>query len=262
PGALHLSETDLTVTLGGATVALVRGYDSLERDAAGRFGPGWRLVNRDVDVQIDAALTGREEFGVYGALRLGGRLSLTLPTGERAGFTFRPVLVNVPGLPPEVQYFEPAWQADDGVTYHLDSVATLLVRGGDFFYDQATGQPYNPANPAFAGADYTLTAPDGSRDLIDAVRGVIEHDTPAGQRLFIGDSGISAATGETLRFVHDAPGRLSAVHAPDGQEIEYIYDDAGRLSQVIHRTAGTLARYGYRADDPTLLSVAARAGGS
>src|SRR5207302_1310411 len=157
------------------------------------FGPGWRLVNRDVLVQTDAATTGREAFGVYGALRLGARLYLTLPTGERAGFTFRPVPVTVPGLPPEVKYYRPAWQADTGVVYQLASVQTLLVQGGDLFYDQATGQPYNPANPAFdgAGADYTLTAPDGSRDLIDTVRGVIEHDTPTGQRLYIGDSGIT-----------------------------------------------------------------------
>src|SRR5262249_42910804 len=162
-----------------------------------------------------------------------------------------------------VKYFRPAWQADPGVVYQLASVQTLLVQGGDLFYDQATGQPYNPANPAFdgAGADYTLTAPDGSRDLIDAVRGVIEHDTPTGQRLFVGDSGITAQNGDTLRFVHDELGRLAAVHAPDGQEIQYVYDEAGRLAKVVSRTAGTLARYGYRADDPTLLSVAVHAPG-
>src|SRR5262249_54712723 len=148
----------------------------------------------------DAALTGREEFGVYGALRFGARLYLTLPTGERVGFSFRPVPVNLPGLPASLQYYRPAWQADAGVAYHLDSVQTLLVRGGDFFYDQATGQPYNPANPAFDGADYPLTAPDGSRDLIDTSRGVVEHDLPSGVRLFIGDSGITASTGEMLRF--------------------------------------------------------------
>ena len=54
-------------------------------------------------------------------------------------------------------------------------MSTLLVRGGDRFYDQATGQPYHPASAAFDGPDYTLIAPDGSRDLIDTQRGVVEH---------------------------------------------------------------------------------------
>src|SRR5439155_126001 len=84
-------------TLGGTPVPLVREYNSLTADTDGRFGPGWRLVNRDVDLQTDAALTGREQYGIYSALRLGSRLYLTLPTGERAGFTFQPVPVTVPG---------------------------------------------------------------------------------------------------------------------------------------------------------------------
>ena len=33
-----------------------------------------------------------------------------------------------------------AWQSDAGITYHLDSVKTLLVRGGGSYYDQATGR--------------------------------------------------------------------------------------------------------------------------
>jgi YD repeat-containing protein len=256
-GALQTTATDFTGTLGGVAVALVRGYDSLEREQGGRFGRGWRLVGRDVGLQVGLDPTGREEFGVYAPLALGTRLYLTLPTGQRAGFTFRPVKVTVLGLPAQLEYFRPAWEADSGVAYQLQSFDTLLVRGGNLFYDQATGQPYNPANPLFAGADYTLVAPDGSRDLIDATRGVTEHRTPTGQRLFFRDSGITAESGAALRFVHDAQGRVEAVKLPDGSVLRYRYNDAGELAEVSQDTAGVLTRYGYDSAKPGLLSVTA-----
>src|SRR5262249_19882968 len=150
----------------------------------------WRLVNRDVGLQTDLAPTGLESFGVYPALRQGTRLYLTLPDGSRAGFTFAPVLVHLPGLPKELTYYYPAWQADPGVSYRLDSVKTLLARGGKNFYDQATGRPYNPAAPFFGPTGYTLTAPDNSQDLIGA-NGIAEHITADGHVLHISDSGIT-----------------------------------------------------------------------
>ena len=91
---------------------------------------------------------------------------MTLPSGDRAGFTFAPVQVSIPGLPPELKYYHPAWVADSGVAYTLASVQALLVAGGDAFYDQASGEPYNPASPFFQGTAYTLTAPDGTQNLI------------------------------------------------------------------------------------------------
>src|SRR5262249_55690587 len=152
--------------------------------------PGWRLVNRDVGIQTNLVPTGREALGDYPALQQGTRLYLTLPDGSRAGFTFAPVVINLPGLPKELTYYHPAWQADPGVSYRLDSVDALLVRGGQGYYDQATGRPYNPAD-SFFGGGYTLTAPDGSRDLIGS-RGVYEHVTADGHVLYVSDSGITA----------------------------------------------------------------------
>src|SRR5262249_37373237 len=146
--------------------------------------------------------TGLESLGVFPALQQGTRLYLTLPDGTRAGFTFEPTVINLPGLPRELTYYYPAWQADPGITYRLDSVPTLLVRGGTRYYAQATGRAYNPLAPFFGGASYTLTAADGSRDLIGP-RGIFEHDTSDGHVLRISDSGITAQNGDTLRLARD-----------------------------------------------------------
>ncbi|MCH5373555.1 MAG: hypothetical protein JJ992_06230, partial [Planctomycetes bacterium] len=260
--AFRVSETDVVVSLGGTDVAIVRSYDSLQHDIPGRLGNGWRLVNRDVQMQIDAPLTGREALGVYHPISEGTRLYLALPNGTRAGFTFDPVPVQVPGLPDNLVYYRPAWSPDDGVAYQLDSVDTLLVRGGDRYYDQSTGQPYHPANPFFEGADYILTAPDGTRDLIDSRRGIVERVTADGTRLFISDSGIAAESGETIQFVHDPEGRLAAIKLPDGEELHYLYDAAGNLTEVVHSTDGSLVRSGYRGNATGQLSVIARADGT
>src|SRR5262249_15132549 len=43
-------ETDLTATLGGMTVTVARAYDSTRRGEDGKFGLGWRLLGRELDI--------------------------------------------------------------------------------------------------------------------------------------------------------------------------------------------------------------------
>src|SRR5262249_16919084 len=109
-------------------------------------------------------------------------------------------------------------------------------------------------------ASYTLTAPDGSRNLIGP-RGIFEHDTADGHVLHISDAGITAQNGDTLRLVHDDQGRIAAAQTPSGVTVNYVYDAAGHLAKVVHSTNGTLDRYGYDASSGTI-SLAIRAGSS
>ena len=37
---------------------------------------------------------------------------------------------------------------------------------------------------------------------------------PDGTQLYFGDSGITASTGESIQFVHDAQGRITSIIAP------------------------------------------------
>ncbi len=259
PAAVQTTDTDLTVTLDGATVNITRAYDSVSPAAADTFGPGWTLVGRDVDLQTGLAPTGLESYGVYPAMQVGTRVYLTLPDGTRAGFTFEPVAVDLPDQPSELTYYYPAWQADPGVAYQLASVQTLLVKGGNDYYDQATGRPYNPADPFFGPTGYTLTAPDGSQELIGA-NGVAELITAAGQVLHVSDSGITAQDGGTIRFVEDSKGRIAAIQAPGGETIDYVYGVNGDLVEVVSNTRGVLFRYGYDLGSGAL-NVGVRAGG-
>ena len=256
PAAYQRAEIDLALDLGGVSVQLQRSYDSLQPDTAGTFGYGWRLANRETDIQTNILPTGQEEFGLFNAFRLGTRLYLTTPEGERLGFTFGPQRHELGAA----VYYTPAWQADPGGTYALASVDAMLAKAGSRFYDQATGQPYNPANPFFTGADYKLTDPDNTRYLIDTERGVNETITPAGAHLFYTDSGITAAGGQAIQFMHDDAGRLQRIIAPDGTVLQYQYNDIGNLVAVRNVTTGAATRYGYDPTDPHLLTSAVTGG--
>ncbi len=255
-GQYQRVETDLSVVLGGVTFNLTRQYDSLEQalGEAGSFGPGWSLLGRDVRLETNVRLTGREHLGVFSAFADGTRLYLTLPTGERVGFSFDPVPEPIGDL----LFYRPAWTAEGDHGWSLSSADAQLLKAGADYYESATGQAYNPASSLLAGADYTLTAPDGTVYFIDAACGVTEIGLPSGSRLYLGDSGIVSASGEALQFVRDEGGRISRVVAPDGTTLVYTYDNEGLLVAVRNLAGGSGSRYGY---DQDRLAVAVQIGG-
>jgi RHS repeat-associated protein len=246
------TETDLTAQLGAATVSVTRVYDSLNRDESFNFGNGWSLAGQDADIQISVPPTGNETDGIYNPFVEGTRVYLTLPDGQRVGFTFTPQRHDAAGL----TWYTPAYTADPGVGWRLDSAAAVLTRGGAGLYDAQTAEPYNPASGQFDGPQYTLTAPDGTVYDLSAAGGTQEVILPGGQRLYYSGSGITSSTGEAIRFIRDAAGRITTVERPDGTRVVYAYDAQGNLVSAHNTITGQSSRYGYAADDPHLLTLA------
>ncbi len=246
------TDNDLTVSLGGTTVSLTRVYDSLNRNQSSSFGYGWSLAVADTNLQTSVTPTGNESEGVYNPFAQGTRIYLTLPDGQRVGFTFTPQRHDQSG----VTWYTPAYVADPGVTWRLDSAGAVLTRGGNGFYGAANGMPYNPASKLFSGAEYTLTAPDGTLYEIDAARGVQQEDLPGGQHLYFSGSGITSDSGAAVTFIRDAQGRITTIQAPDGTRLVYAYDAAGNLVSAHNTGTGQSDRYGYAAGDPHLLTLA------
>ena len=147
--------------LAGHAVDFVRRYDSLAADVAGSFGNGWQLALRDVNFATDVP-------SVISPLRIDSRVYFTLPNGNRAGFTFAPILHEGQGF----KWYEPQWVADPGTGWHLASIDSKLLRAGDRFYDLETGAPYNPAGMEPTRAQFELAAPDGTRYRLNANEGV------------------------------------------------------------------------------------------
>ncbi|MDE3119983.1 MAG: hypothetical protein KGL03_13330, partial [Nitrospirota bacterium] len=148
------SETDLTVDLGGIPVSIARQYDSLNSTfniEHSTFGSGWRLANREFGIQTDAG---------SGGLEVGSRLYLTLPDGNRVGFTFAPERYEIPGL----VFYTPAFVADPQAGgYTLSALDANLTLVGSKLYDLRTGQPYNPSNSAFSVQHFRMPIPSRRR---------------------------------------------------------------------------------------------------
>ena len=140
-------------------------------------------------------------------------------------FTFAPQSFQVAGQ----TFYRPAWQADSGVAYTLESTSDVLSKAGSSYYDLTTGQPYNPGNPFFSGPSYTLVAPDHTQYQLDANGNLTGEITPSGAQLYISDSGITAANGQTIQFLRNRQGLITSIVAPDGQVVNYQYDSSGNL---------------------------------
>ena len=239
------SRTDLSVQLGGIPFSLVRQYDSIARE--------WSFLGMDMRVETDVS-TVRGPGGDLPGFALGSRAYVTMPDGSREGFTFTPQADVVAGQ----TFYRPAWTADGDHGYVLQSATTQLRQVGAQFYDVATGAAYNPASPLLEGEDYALTAPDGTRYMIDSINGTVAIITAAGT-LQVSGSGITASGDAALRFIRDGQGRIIRATAPDGTTIVYEHGDAG-VTSVRDLATGQGSRYGY-ADGRLVLEVPSDAAG-
>jgi large repetitive protein len=241
-GYFH-AETDLAVTLAGVPVTVTRAYDSTRAEQQGKFGQGWRFLGRELDVRDNVLPTGYEAQGLYHPYEVGTRLYLSTPAGDELGFAFDPVRVVTPGP----VYYAPAWDlmAGSAAGWTLSTPDLRLMKAGSRFFDLSTAFPYNPHSPFFSGADFVLAGPDGTRYGVDAALGVVSITSPAGSTVYVGDSGLTATTGETIQFIYDGAGRVERMVAPDGGVTLYSYDAQGDLAAVRDLATGDSRRYGY-----------------
>src|SRR5207237_6106553 len=79
---------------------------------------------------------------------------------------------------------------------------------------------------------------------------------PDGTSLVFSSSGITASTGESIQFGHDAAGRITSIVAPDGTRVIYTYDGSGNLVAARNLVAGQSSRYGYQSGPKHLLTEA------
>ncbi|MEO1006173.1 MAG: Ig-like domain-containing protein, partial [Cyanobacteria bacterium J06638_38] len=251
--AISQSQLSLIAFADDTVVDLVRRYDSLTHNRVGSFGNGWELAsgNFNLETSPPAPLLLGEGSQSQSQIPFedGTRVYLTLPTGERVGFTFQPIAEEITGL----TYYKPAWIADADVNYSLESANAVLSVARGRYYDLQTARPYNPFNVETLHATslrddfaYQLTAPDGTVYKLDADGTVVEQVTVDGTRLIYSDSGIlNPATGEMASFEFDDAGRLTQITAPNGDAIAYTYDDAGNLVGVRNIALGDSVRYSY-----------------
>lgn len=222
-GRNRLEFRDLLVEVGDFPLQLVRVYDSLEADRNGELGFGWSLQLQDTNIGETVPDTG--VLGLFGStpFRVGTRVYITAPTGERLGFTFEPEAgANT--------LFGTAWRAvftPDPGNYHQLAVPEgdqefLQVKDDGNVFLIFVGLPYNPEK-------YVLTTPDGIRYTAHEDRGLLGAEDLNGNVLTINTDSIRHSAGPELTLVRDAQGRITEIRDPENNVWRYEYDGAGDL---------------------------------
>ncbi len=233
-GNFTLSFADMTIPIGGIPIVVGRTYDSLLADQQGDFGYGWRLEFRDVDLRTSVARIGNEEFGFYRPFRDGSRVYLTLPGGQREGFTFKAERTG--GFRGRLGMHYPTFIPDPGVRTRLavPQIELAFSRDGSVI-TWGTGTLYNPADPVYGGRYYAVTE-EGVLLEINGNTGNLEQlvDTN-GNTVTYSDDAIISSSGLRVELIRDTKDRIVEVVDPAGNSIRYEYDADGDLVAVVDR---------------------------
>jgi RHS repeat-associated protein len=242
---------DLAVLVSGVPITVTRIYNTLNADESADFGYGWSLDYRDTDLQTSVPKTGDEADGLFNPFVERTRVYVTLPGGQREGFTFEPT----EGSAFLTTYFTPNFVPDPGVTDQLtvegessnqgelSGFEDLAGQGGtitlfqqdDGSYADGDQIPYNPADDLFGGK-YFVTTKDGTKYQIDGLSGLLDSVTDLnGNTLSFSSNGITSSAGPAVTFSRDPEGRITAVTDPAGKQILYQYDGQGNLVAVTDR---------------------------
>lgn len=249
-GNFRLSFEDLTIPVAGIPITIVRTYDTLRADRDGDFGYGWRMEYRNTDLRVSLPKSGLEDLGIFTPFRSGTKIFLTLPGGQRVGWTFTPEFRVLPGwaMGNDLVLASPRYTPDRGNTATLSAGSGWLTvnQFGELY--ATGGMPWNPASPDFGGG-FTVTLADGTRYFIDGTTGLMQTAADRfGNALAFSDQGVrSVLDGSGVSFQRDRHGRISSVIDPAGNEIRYEYSSAGDLTGVIDRE-GHQTQMIYRSD--------------
>ncbi len=243
-GNFHIEVADLSIPLAGIPIQVSRTYDTHNALDEGDFGFGWSLAISDPRIFEAAAVGAGGVFTPGNDKFVPGKTKvyLTNPSGMRVGFTYQeePKIGGLFGA-----IFRPHFVPDPGVYDRLLIDETQVVRGligGDF------GQGINPEH-------YTLVTKEGVSYRYHDTNGLETIEDRNGNVLRITATGMRHSSGQSIEFVRDAQGRITAIVDPNGNRIQYSYSASGDLISVTNQT-GLETRYSYRTDRPHYLHEA------
>ena len=243
-GNFRLDFTDLSIPLAGIPIQINRSYDTLNANDLGTGGFGWNIGLADPDLRETVPDEGGTFFSQDG-YKIGTRVYLNTPDGQRVGFAFDPIPTgSLLGT-----FWTPAFTAEPGVRWRLDvadNPGNALQQSGDGSFGAFLGLgSYNPDQ-------FVLTSEDGTLFFYDQELGLIGVEDTNGNALTVTDDAITHSSGQSIQFVRDDQGRVEQIIDPDGNAISYQYDANGDLISFTDQS-GETTRFEYSDDIPHYL---------
>lgn len=239
-GNFKLEFLDLAIPVSGIPIQIKRIYNSFDASIKGDFGFGWTLGYGNADIRETRPDTG----GLFTSMPFkdGTRVYLNLPDGTRAGFTFKPELAGGSFFG---TLYKPKFKSDPGIRATLETpesdqaMLKLDPNGNAVLVFIPFG--YNPDT-------YIVTTPDGVRYTYTQQEGLKEASDRNGNKLTFSADGITSSTGDAVKFLRDAQGRITRITDPVGNAINYTYNAAGNLTAHLDREATTATQFTYLAN--------------
>jgi RHS repeat-associated protein len=230
-GNFRMEFTDLDLPVSGLPIHVRRIYDSLDTSHKGDFGPGWTLSLNEANITETVPDTGADFFNAT-PFKVGTRVFLTNPAGQRIGFTF-----NVRDRRNSFIYtsYAPYFVPDPGVR------ETLTIAPSNFERVEldADGSVYTIGLPFGYNPDrYVLTTLEGTSYDYDQRSGLREIRDANGNKLTFARTGITHSDGTHVAITRNSAGNITRITDPAGKATIYDYDSRGRLRFVTDRVGG------------------------
>src|SRR3546814_9874515 len=113
------------------------------------------FLGLDTDIQTSVGDL-PDADGALPGFELGSRVYLTLSDGARASFTFTPTPESIGNQ----TFYLPAWTADDGHGYVLESPDVPTRKAGGRVNGLDSGISYNPLSAVFRDRDFWIMDPE------------------------------------------------------------------------------------------------------
>ena len=283
-GNVALSNTDLSVTVGGLPIEVIRMYDSYSADTDCDMGFGWSYDILEGKMEMSGLVENEfTKMGVFGAgLAYGSRLTIKLPGGETLGFTAT-AIPDLDGF--SIIAFEPDFDArghklelsgggksyeiplDYSYQYGWEGYHIPDIQSFRVYVDPNTGtflQPLTGAagageyapllSPATDAEAYKLTLPDQTEYYFSTQTGELLYaiDPLKNKIKFDGDIVVTDPSNREIDRIQISTtgGRVSEIRARDGDAVQYFYDDAGNMVGFRDRS-GRWTTYGYDENLPS-----------
>ena len=232
-GNFSLNFQDMSLNAAGLSVALIRGYDSRDRNVSGSFGYGWNLATSSAKIEKSCNLsTGWEKYGTTDAVYSAGRphfVSVDWGNGKTERFAMKVKSNGWASHSPVSISFESMDKNGSKLTTNYDGYEWLYESGELYLLDADWEEVY------YDPQVYTVTRKDGSVYTFHKDRGLTKVQYPNGSVLDVYTNamvGNGDQENALLYYEKDSENRISSITSSSGQVISYTYDENGDLVKV------------------------------
>ena len=232
-GNFSMDFQDMSLNAAGLSVALIRGYDSRDRNVSGDFGYGWNLATSGAKIETSCNLSsGWEKSGTTDAVYSAKKphtVSVDWGNGKTERFVMKVTSNGWASHSPVSISFESTDKNGSKLTTNYDGYEWLYESGQLYLLDADWEEVY------YDPQVYTLTRKDGTVYTFRKDRGLTKVQNPNGSYLDVYTNallGNGDQENSLLYFEKDSENRITSIISSSGQSVSYAYDDNGDLVKV------------------------------